>query len=287
VGLPFVPATLVVGTAGLIVALLMRRHRPLSSWRVSSLIRASRLSYAQKEHDQSLSTALVAKCLAASTLGETSSLHESALFHLAAVHAAMRQHAEALSVLQECDALACAIHGEMSVKRVPICHALAEVFESQGKPAYREAVRALRTVRELRLAALGDMHPLYASSCFDEAGLLIRFANETPVMTDRERGTLTGQAVQAAFEAHAAAGRAGEEEQGLEYLHTLLEAILKAGFPNRLGTLKQCADAIQKLRDAGAVLCTLTDDEQSSPAHEDDDGDESDSNNDASDGTGR
>ena len=97
--------------------------------------------------------------------------------------------------------------GETSVKRVPIQHALAEVFEAEGRPAdYRKAAQALRQVRDLRRAALGDADPLYASSCFDEAGLLVRFANETPLLADEERGQATERAVDAALEAHAAAG---------------------------------------------------------------------------------
>ena len=40
----------------------------------------------------------------------------------------------------------------------------------------------------------------------------------------------------------------------MEFLDTLLEAILRSGVPNRLGKLPQCANAIQKLRDAGAEL---------------------------------
>ena len=49
-------------------------------------------------------------------------------------------------------------------------------------------------------------------------------------------------------------GLAGKKEQGLDYLNALLEAIMRAGFPNRIGKLPQCAGAIQKLQVAGAVL---------------------------------
>ena len=308
-GLLMLRNLLVGGAAGLLKTWLWRRHRPLARWRVSSLIRASHASYAREDYSQALSTAFNAKLLAATQLGEASSSHESELFHVAAVHAAMREHAEALSVLRECDVLACKIHGVASVKRMPIYHALAEVFEAEGTPAdYREAVRALQKARELRLAALGSADSSYARSCLNEAGLLVRFANETPILPDEERGALTERAVDAVLEEHAAAstrspcvptlvdtrvssisvdglsrwfhpaqlrarvpmsaGRAGEEE-GNEYLDAVLKAILRAGFPNRLGKLTQCAGAIQKLRDAGAVLHTDEQAEQADSEAED------------------
>ena len=40
----------------------------------------------------------------------------------------------------------------------------------------------------------------------------------------------------------------------MEFLDTLLEAILRSCVPNRLGKLPECANAIQRLRDAGAEL---------------------------------
>ena len=55
----------------------------------------------------------------------------------------------------------------------------------------------------------------------------------------------------------------------MEFLDTLLEAILRSGVPNRLGKLPQCAASIQKLRDAGAEL-------HINPEDEGDDGDDDD-----------
>ena len=58
----------------------------------------------------------------------------------------------------------------------------------------------------------------------------------------------------------------------MEFLDTLLEAILRSGVPNRLGKLPQCANAIQKLRDAGAELHGNPEDAEEGA--EEDEGDE-------------
>ena len=216
----------------------------------------------------------------------------------------MRQNAEALEVLNECDRLVVAAHGDASLQRVPICHAMAEVHEAEGKPQdMQKAVAALQRARELRRAALGEAHLSYAFSCIQEAALLVRIANEALMMVDSERARLTDQAVGLALAAHAAAGEcarraprdtscelphepwrqltcvrarvaadAGDEAEGMEFLDTLLEAILRSGSPNRLGKLPQCAKAIQQLRDAGAELHTSPEDaeEEESEVDEED-----------------
>ena len=69
-------------------------------------------------------------------------------------------------------------------------------------------------------------------------------------------------------------GRAGIDEQAAEFLDALLEAIVRIGFPNRLGSLPECADAIQKLRDTGAVLPKDEDDGNDDAADDDDDDDD-------------
>ena len=194
------------GGASGIASRLWHRFTPLARWRVHAIIRTSKAEYSRKEYDASLASALAAKHLA-STFGEASQLYAKALFHLAAVHAAMRQHTEALSVLGECDLLATAAHGASSLKRVPILHAVAEVREAEGKPHdYQAAVRALHECTELRRTALGDAHELFAFSCFNEAVLLVHYANETLVMSAAQRAELTSRAVRLGIDAHAAAG---------------------------------------------------------------------------------
>ena len=146
-----------------------------------------------------------AQQLAEASFGKESRQNQHVLFHLAAVHSAMRQNKEALSVLDECDRLASAIHGAGSLERVPICHAMAEVHEANGKRSDMEkALKALGRARELRLAALGEAHMSYAFSCVQEAALLVRFANEAIMMENSERGQRTEQAVDLTLAAHAA-----------------------------------------------------------------------------------
>ena len=272
--------TLIVGAAGLSAMVLWHHLAPLVRWRISSLVRTSRTHYAAKKYEESLAAAVTAKELAAKELGEASATHRQVLFHLAAVYSAMRRLTDAIFTLRQCDVLACDAHGTESLQRVPIFNAMAEVHEAEDTEAgARQALEVLQKCRDLRLLSLGDAHLDYAFSCFNEANLLVRIANDTVMMPAEKRVEQTERAVTLAIEAHNVAGnfvltnltthpaltlaagltlhrpstgRAGDAEQGAEFLDTLLVVILKDGCPNRLAAMPQCACALQKLREAGA-----------------------------------
>ena len=93
---------------------------------------------------------------------------------------------------------------------------------------------ALKEARELRRINLGSDHIDYAYGCFNEGGLLIRHANTALIMADRQRAELVMQGVDLVLEASAVAGRAGNDEEQIEFLDATLTLILKGGWPNRL-----------------------------------------------------
>ena len=197
---------LVIG-AGLLTTWLFRRFRPLSRWRLSSLTSHSQRLYKREQYDEALAMARTAQQLAKSHFGKASTQYQRALFHLAAVHSAMRRNDDALEVLKECNQLVRTLHGDASLQRVPICHAMAEVHEAEGgSGGMKKAAAVLQEARELRRAALGEANLSYAFSCIQEAALLVRFANDALMMDNGERGRLADQAVGLALTAHAAAG---------------------------------------------------------------------------------
>ena len=220
--------------------------KPLARWRVGRLNRLSHACYAQKRYDESLAAAVSACELARAQLGDESAAHARALLHLAGVYAAMRRHNEAAQTLAQCEELACRRHGDDALEHVPICHAKAEVFETAGK--YAEATAALERVRELRLEALGRRHISCAWSAFNLAGLVVRRANDTIIMSARQRAELADRAVDLAIDAAAAADAAGEREQGDEFAQAILDTILTGGWPNRLAQQRACAESAARLQ---------------------------------------
>jgi len=228
-------ALAICGVALCLAALLARRVAP--SWRVAWLLRSSHTHYAATRYDAALAAANAARELAASSLGADSEEHQRALFHTAAVHAALRQNESALAVLDECDALATRLHGAQSLRHVLLLHARAEVFEVADQMG--EAVEALGRARAIRRAAFGPDHPAYARACFNQAGMAVRHANSGPVATDSWRAAIVNQAVTLAVEASEIATAGDDPEQGLDYTEALLELILSGtgGETNRLATV--------------------------------------------------
>ena len=236
--------------SGLVDWLLLRR--PRARRRVSAMVRTSQTLYSQERHDESLKAAMDARTLAETVLGCTSRAYRNSNFHAAATLAAMRRHGEALELLRESDRLTRAAYGAASLRLIPILHATAEVLEAENKTGCLErAAEALREAKELRREAFGASHVDYAFGCFNEGGVLIRHANTALMMLDRQRVELATRGVDLILEASAVAGRAGQDEEQLEFLDATLELILKGGWPNRLASLAGCKDAIQRLRDAG------------------------------------
>ena len=234
------------------VSTVLSFRRARTRRRISALIHDSRRLYAEKQHEESLAKAVKAKDTAAE-LGTATRWYRDALFHVAATLAAMRRHTEALALLNESSQLVRAAFGNDSLKLIPILHATAEVLEADNKPGSHErALAVLEEARELRRVALGPDHIDYAYGCFNEGGLLIRHANTALIMADRQRADLATRGVDLVLEASAVAGRAGNDEEQLDFLDATLTLILKGGWPNRLASLAGCRDAIRKLSDAGA-----------------------------------
>ena len=129
---------------------LRRRYWPLTRRRISTLTSASQKAFEKKEYEAALSCAKAAAQLA-SALGHSSMRYGTALFHLAAVHSAMANHADAKACLLECDRITCATHGERSLKRVAILKAIAEacIATSSNAADREQAALALRTCQEL------------------------------------------------------------------------------------------------------------------------------------------
>ena len=86
---------IVLGFALLAAVVFLWRLSPLSRWRISSCIAHSKQRYAAKEYDDALASALEAKRMSRAKLGASSDMHERAMMHLAATHAAMQQSREA------------------------------------------------------------------------------------------------------------------------------------------------------------------------------------------------
>lgn len=237
-----------LGCAAACVAVTLIARRMGPRWRVAWLMRSSHAHYAAKRYDAALDAAVSARGVAADSLGAESAAHGTALLHLAAVHAAMRQYAEALSVLEKCDALAARVHGPTSLQLVPILHARAEVLEEAED--MDEAVEALGRARAIRHAALGPRHPAYARACFNQAGLTVRHASYAPDVSDDWRAERVGHAASLAIEASEIATAAGDAEQGLEYVEALLELILSGEEDESLAQLDGCFSHIKRLNEA-------------------------------------
>jgi hypothetical protein len=246
-----VDARLVIacGAACVAATLIARRMGP--RWRVAWLMRSSHAHYASKRYDDALSAAVAARTLAAGWLGAESAEHGKAMLHLAAVHAAMRQNAAALAVLDECDALATRVHGAASLHHVPTLHARAEVLEEADD--MDGAVQALSRAREIRRAVLGQRHPAYARACFNQAGLTVRYASSAPDSSDEWRAAQVGHAAALAIEASEVALAAGDAEQGLEYAEELLDLILSGGEDDSLAQLDGCFSHVESLNKAIAT----------------------------------
>ena len=180
-------------------------RRPTAGAGGFHFISQSQVLYKREQFDDALSKALAAQQLA-KPLRKDIKPAQACYLHSRA-YSAMRQNAEALRVLNECDRLTCATHGDDSLERVPICHAMAEVHEADGK-LLEMAVAARQRAPELRLAALGDAHPSYAFSRIQEAALLVRFANEALMMDAPERALADRAGSGLALAAHGAAGGA-------------------------------------------------------------------------------
>lgn len=197
---------------------------PLVPYRTRARMRSSRRLYAQKRYEESLAQAEAAREFARAKLGEESPIYEEALFHLASTLAAMCRGGEALATLAEAAALAERIHGAESLRLVPVMHAQAEAYESVGR--YDEAIGALGRARELRRSVVGPQHLDFAFSCFNQAGLIARQANDAETnSTAAKRSQLLLRAAELGVEASVAAVAAGDVEQANEFVEDLLEMV--------------------------------------------------------------
>ena len=250
----------VTATLGL---LLWRHFKPLVRWRIRSLRQRSHVLYAAKAYDEALTAAVTARGLAQEQLGDASEAHRRMLLHLAAVHAAMRQHEEAEAVLDENETLINRTCGDGSLALVPICHARAEVYEALGTPAgMRRAIAALERARDLRRLRLGTAHLDYAFACFNVAGLVVRHASDGLVMNSAQRGELAERAADLAIEAAEVAEAAGFRDQGQELAAAVLASMEKYGSGRQLTGIRECAGAIGTLREwLAANGATLPDEE--------------------------
>tara|TARA_B110001452_G_scaffold235363_1_gene214126 strand:- start:3840 stop:4730 length:891 start_codon:yes stop_codon:yes gene_type:complete len=237
---------LMIGGVLLVVAYVLWRLAPLSRWRIAKCITHSKQRYAAKEYDDALASALEAKRLARVKIGASSETYETALMHLAATHAAMLQNGEALKVLDECSALTIKLHGEGTLNLVPICHARAEVYESDS--SFDSAIQALEAARELRGDELGENSVGYGFSCVNLAGLYVRYASSVDMSPER-RGDLVEKAADITIRGAEAA--AGSVKQALEFIDEVLELIARAP---HLGELTECRGAIGTLEEAADGL---------------------------------
>lgn len=248
--------TVLIVAVILVVVWFLWKLAPLSRWRIAKCIEHSKRRFTAKEYDQALADALEAKRLARVKLGASSETFERAMMHLAATHAAMLQNREALAVLDECAQLACKLHGDGTLELVPVCHARAEVYESNG--SFDSAIQALEAAKELRGAHLGENCISYGFSCVNLAGLLIRYASSVD-MTPGRMGELVERAAEQAMEAKAAALGAGSVVQAVKFIDEVLELITNASnlaelteCRGAIGTLEEAAHGLQQQFEAGA-----------------------------------
>ena len=237
-----------------VIAVFIAQYlKPFARWRIRSLQKRSHMHYAGKSYDEALAAAKTARELARASLGKESAAHERSLLHLAAVHAAMRQHKEAEAVLDESETLVSSRGGEDSLGLVPICHARAEVYEALGTAAgMRRATEALERARDVRRARLGDAHLDYAFGCFNLAGLVVRQARDPLCFMDHaRRGELAGRAAELAIEAAQVAEAARDPGQGQELVAAVLSSLEAdaAGGAVQLKGIRECAGAIGTLRE--------------------------------------
>ena len=251
-----------LGTTGVLIAcaiaarLFFILRRLVMEWRVTRLVRGSKTLYYAKEHDRALAVAEQARALSLALMGKHSDAHMDASIHLASVHSGMRKHELALLVLAECDDLARA-HVHTPLTRVPVLHASAEVLEDSGQ--LQGATDALEEARSVRRAALGERSLLYACSCHNLAGMLVRRAHDAAqraVGGGRVRHPAAvhlGRAAALTIEAVDVATAAGEKQDGGEFIDTILNLVLHGGpsvvgFGSKLDALPEAAPHIAKLR---------------------------------------
>ena len=131
---------------------------------------------------------------------------------------------------------------------MPICHARAEVYESDS--SFDSAIQALEAARELRGAELGENCVSYGFSCVNLAGLYVRYASSVDMSPER-MGDLVEKAADITMEAKSAAEGAGSVVQAVKFIDEVLEMIGKAP---HLGELTECRGAIGTLEEAADGL---------------------------------
>eukprot|EP00965_Chrysotila_dentata_P238553 6202585-Pleurochrysis_carterae.AAC.1 len=113
---------------------------------VHALISESRALYSTKKYPEALQAASSAREAACAILQERADVFEGAMIHLAGVYAAMRNRVEALAVIDQCLSIVKPLHGDTSLRLVPLLHARAEVLEEEER--MQEAIYALEDARQ-------------------------------------------------------------------------------------------------------------------------------------------
>ena len=230
------------GAAAMLVgAPLWRRlfSRTHARWRVGRHVRASHVHYSAKDYDAALAAAVSARSLAASALGASSAIGVRTSLHVAAVHAAMRQATEALAAIDECEACVREAHGPTSLHLVGVFHARAEVHEEEE--AYEAAAQALGAARELRRTALGQESPAFGFACFNEASLLVRYANAAKELPPAQRAALVDKAASIIAQASTSAMPRLAAEEAAEGMRDLV------GASSSLAELEECWPPLERL----------------------------------------
>ena len=209
-----------VGAAAIAVTIYFVSTR--KSRAIRALISKSMSAHRSKAYEESLAAALEACKLAEAERG--SELHETALLHLAGVHAAQRDHENALRVLDEALALAEEMHGSQALELVPILHARAEIFEADDGQPFAAAAAALTRARDIRRAVCGEQSIQSARASFNLASLLSRGAQEHD-LDDARRAELMARIEALMRDGSAVAVATGEGDEAADAFSALLDTL--------------------------------------------------------------
>ena len=215
----------VVGAVAVFVVWLLWYIRPATRWKIRTLIDQSRRSYAKKEHSRALEQVNEARELALQYLGETSTVHEHVLVHLAGAYSALSDHDKAIEVLRLAERLA--MRRNALATCIRLLHGIAEVQATAGRAAL--AIEALGAARELQKQKFSEASVQYGGACFTQARAIIRYANDSLALSSSQREELVAEAAKLSIEASGAFDSAHLAHEGDEYVEKILEAIEETG----------------------------------------------------------